>query len=134
MAGASHLDLAVAAVRHRTSPNSSTPSIVNNTPPPFDRFLRFLASLHDTSYTVSSPLHINPAADPEGHPPAAIMGRPDTLFRSAEMSLVQLYIATEIGRETVSALGEFGLMQFRDVHISTRAPQPPGHTELTRGS
>jgi hypothetical protein len=43
------------------------------------------------------------------------MAPKDTFFRSVDMSLIQLYIANENGREVVMALGELSQVQFRDV-------------------
>jgi hypothetical protein len=46
---------------------------------------------------------------------SSTMAPKDTFFRSVDMSLIQLYIANENGREVVRALGELGQVQFRDV-------------------
>ena len=41
---------------------------------------------------------------------------PSTLFRSEEMSLIQLYIPAEVAQPCVAELGELGKVQFRDVN------------------
>jgi hypothetical protein len=47
-----------------------------------------------------------------------------TLFRSEEMSLIQLYIPAEVSHSCLAELGEIGKVQFRDVSLSI-PPLPP---------
>ncbi|KAJ1553766.1 H(+)-transporting V0 sector ATPase subunit a, partial [Cladochytrium tenue] len=55
-----------------------------------------------------------------------------TLFRSEEMTNVQLYIPMEIAQQTVAELGDLGLIQFRDLNPDVNAFQRTFVNEIRR--
>ncbi|ORX91929.1 hypothetical protein K493DRAFT_303695, partial [Basidiobolus meristosporus CBS 931.73] len=57
---------------------------------------------------------------------------PSTFFRSEEMSLVQLFIPSEVARITISHLGEKGLVQFRDLNPSLSSFQRSFISEIKK--
>ncbi|KAJ1994348.1 H(+)-transporting V0 sector ATPase subunit a [Dimargaris cristalligena] len=59
-------------------------------------------------------------------------GAKSSLFRSEEMTLIQLYIPAEIAKPTVSELGELGAVEFRDLNPGTAAFQRTFVNEIKR--
>ncbi|KAG0169631.1 H(+)-transporting V0 sector ATPase subunit a [Apophysomyces sp. BC1015] len=55
-----------------------------------------------------------------------------TLFRSEEMSLIQLFIPAEVAQPCVAELGELGKVQFRDLNPEVNAFQRSFVTEIRR--
>ncbi|KAF8968248.1 V-type ATPase, V0 complex, 116kDa subunit family [Flammula alnicola] len=55
-----------------------------------------------------------------------------SLLRSEQMSLVQLFVPTEVAHDTVSELGELGNVQFKDLNPSVNPFQRSFVTEIRR--
>ncbi|KAJ1921782.1 H(+)-transporting V0 sector ATPase subunit a [Mycoemilia scoparia] len=55
-----------------------------------------------------------------------------SMFRSEEMSLVQMYIPREVSRDIVAELGELGAVQFRDLNPDVNAFQRTFAGEIRR--
>ena len=53
----------------------------------------------------------------------------ESLFRSATMSLIQLFIPSEVAHATVSELGELGNVQFKDVSGAERCRHGAAHDD-----
>ncbi|AAS52097.2 ADR177Cp [Eremothecium gossypii ATCC 10895] len=56
----------------------------------------------------------------------------EAVFRSADMALVEVFLPVEIAREALYALGEEGLVQFRDLNSKVRGFQRTYVSELRR--
>ncbi|ODN77589.1 hypothetical protein L202_04757 [Cryptococcus amylolentus CBS 6039] len=55
-----------------------------------------------------------------------------SLFRSEEMSLVQLYIPSEVSHDTISELAEMGNFQFKDLNPTLTSFQRPFNSRIRR--
>ncbi|SMN21827.1 similar to Saccharomyces cerevisiae YMR054W STV1 Subunit a of the vacuolar-ATPase V0 domain, one of two isoforms (Stv1p and Vph1p) [Maudiozyma saulgeensis] len=60
------------------------------------------------------------------------MAKEEAIFRSAEMTYVQLYVPLEISREVVCLLGNLGLLMFRDLNSDTNEFQRTYVEQLRR--
>jgi V-type H+-transporting ATPase subunit a len=60
------------------------------------------------------------------------MAQEDPFLRPARMTAIQLYVPTDIARDSVMALGELGLVQFRDLNDDSSAFLRPYTTDIRR--